>query len=127
MTKTPTDHQPKRSVLGIPVTADGYLDLGSLQAKVNKKKREREEEQKKYFNNVRRKSLKKYSEDQELFGKALQRMKEDNEARRNNEIAKAKAEAVNSINEEAERKHGVKSDKAKRLDNAWRDTLKNLI
>lgn len=126
MTKTPTDHQPKRSVLGIPVTADGYLDLGPLQAKANKKKRERVEEQKKYFNNVRRKSLKKYSEDQELFGKALQRMKEDNEARRKNEIAKAKAEAAVKTDEEIERKFGTKSDKTKRLESAWRDTLKRL-
>lgn len=127
MTKTPTDYQPKRSVLGIPVTADGYLDLGSLQAKANKKKREREEEQKKYFNNVRRKSLKKYSEDQELFAKALQRMKEDNETKKENEIAKAKAETKARVEEEIERKFGAKSERAKRLDNAWRDTLKNLI
>lgn len=127
MTKTPTDHQPTRSVLGIPVTSDGYLDLGLLQAKADEKKRERVEKQKKYFDNVRQKSLKKYSEDQELFAKALQQMKEDNRTKKENEIAKAKAEAVNRINEEVERKHGVKSDKTKRLDNAWRDTLKNLI
>ena len=127
MTKTPTDHQPKRSVLGIPVTADGYLDLGSLQTRADEKKRERVKESNNALKEITQQTLDKQRNNQKLFSKALQRMKEDNEVRKEKEVAKATAEATARAEREAERKFGVKTEKIKKLDKVYKETLKNLF
>lgn len=126
MTKTPTNH-PNDNQLGIPTTPDGYLDLNTLRVRADEKRKQKTKEINNYFENESQKSLKKYHEDQELFAKALKQMKEDNETKKENEIARVKAEAVARAEREAEQKFGVKTEKTKKLDKAYKETLKNLF
>lgn len=125
MTKTPTNH-PNYNQLGIPTTPDGYLDLNTLQARADEKRQQRVKESNSYLEEISQEASKKQRNNQKLFSKALQRMKEDNEVRKEKEVAKATAEATARAEREAERKFGVKSDKTKRLEDAWKETLKNL-
>lgn len=110
----------------LPTTDDGYLDLQSLQAKVEERRRQSIEESNNAFEEIRQQALDKQHSTQKLFGKALQQIKKDNEVRKEKEVAKATAEATARAEREAERKLGVKSDKTKRLEDAWKETLKNL-
>jgi len=57
----------------------------------------------------------------------LQQIKKDNEVRKEKEVAKATAEATARAEREAERKFGVKTEKTKKLDKAYKETLKNLF
>lgn len=57
----------------------------------------------------------------------MQQIKKDNEVRKEKEVAKATAEAVARAEREAERKFGVKTEKTKKLDKAYKETLKNLF
>lgn len=125
MTKTPTNH-PNYNQLGIPTTPDGYLDLNTLQARADEKRQQRVKESNNALKEITQQTLDKQRNNQKLFSKALQRMKEDNEVRKEKEVAKATAEATARAEREAERKFGVKSDKTKRLEDAWKETLKNL-
>lgn len=125
MTKTPTNH-PNYNQLGIPTTPDGYLDLNTLQARADEKRQQHIKESNNALKEITQQTLDKQRNNQKLFSKALQRMKEDNEVRKEKEVAKATAEATARAEREAERKLGVKSDKTKRLEDAWKETLKNL-
>lgn len=111
----------------LPTTEDGYLDLQSLQARADEKKRERVKESNNALKEITQQTLDKQRNNQKLFSKALQRMKEDNEVRKEKEVAKATAEATARAEREAERKLGVKTEKTKKLDKAYKETLKNLF
>ena len=126
MTKTPTNH-PNHNQLGIPTTPDGYLDLNTLQAQADEKRQQRVKESNSYLEEISQEALKKQRNNQKLFGKALQQIKKDNEVRKEKEVTKATAEAVARAEREAERKLGVKTEKTKKLDKAYKETLKNLF
>lgn len=126
MTKTPTNH-PNYNQLGIPTTPDGYLDLNTLQARADEKRQQRVKESNSYLEKISQEALKKQRNNQKLFGKALQQIKKDNEVRKEKEVAKVTAEAVARAEREAERKFGVKTEKTKKLDKAYKETLKNLF
>lgn len=125
MTKTPTDH-PNYNQLGIPTTPGGDLDLNTLQARADEKRQQRVRKSNNALKEITQQTLDRQRNNQKLFSKALQRMKEDNEVRKEKEVAKATAEATARAEREAERKFGVKSDKTKRLEDAWKETLINL-
>jgi len=110
----------------LPTTEDGYLDLQNLQARADEKRQQHVKESNNALKEITQQTLDKQRNNQKLFSKALQRMKEDNEVRKEKEVAKATAEATARAEREAERKFGVKSDKTKRLEDAWKETLKNL-
>lgn len=126
MTKTPTNH-PNYNQLGIPTTPDGYLDLNTLQARAEEHRRQSIEESNNALKEITQQASDKRHSAQKLFGKALQQMKKDNEVRKEKEVAKATAEATAKAEREAEQKFGVKSDKTKKLDKAYKETLKNLF
>lgn len=53
-------------------------------------------------------------------------MHDENEERKENEIALAKAKAAREAEEEAERKFGVKTEKTKQFEEGLREMLKKL-
>lgn len=71
------------------------------------------------------KAERKRAADQELFNKALLKTRKEEEEKRAVELEKAKARALNKVEEEYE-KHGVKSSKTEKLENAYRSMLGNL-
>lgn len=71
------------------------------------------------------KAERKRAADQELFNKALLKTRKEEEEKRAVELEKAKARALNKVEEEYE-KHGVKSSKTENLENAYRSMLGNL-
>ena len=113
MTKTPTNH-PNHNQLGIPTTPDGYLDLNTLQARADEKRQKRVKESNSYLEEISQEALKKQRNNQKLFGKALQQIKKDNEVRKD-------------YNDNTHNIVKIKTEKTKKLDKAYKETLKNLF
>ena len=96
-------------------------------AEIERKEREETSRQrsKEAFNKMRDKANAERAANQELFYKAISKTRKEEEKKRALELEKAKARALDKVEEEYE-KHGVKSSKTEKLENAYRSTLKNL-
>lgn len=79
------------------------------------------------MNEFSQKAHQKRQELAELMDKAMESDKQDRKEQRETALARARAEAVEKVEQEFERTHNVKSEKTQRLDNAYSALLDDLM
>lgn len=91
--------------------------------------RERQEKNKRFpedMGNIRKQAKEEKRKDQELFNKALDSQHQDLLKERERKVAQAKEEAKRKTEKEIEERYGVPSEKTEKINNAFREMLKEL-
>lgn len=96
-----------------------------------KERREREEasrqQSKEYFDRLKQKAEAERAEISNLMNKVAERNYKESKSKREKDIELAKEQAMKKIEAEYESKHGVRSDKTQRLDDAYHSLAKSLF
>lgn len=103
-----------------------YQFFEDIEAGAERERQKQNQEFSNFLRGIREKAETKQRGNQKNLNKALQRMHDENEERKENEIALAKAKAAREAEEEAERKFGVKTEKTKQFEEGLREMLKKL-
>lgn len=102
-----------------------YVDIEGMKERVVEQDRKRTEEFHAYLNGLTDKRIKEQKEMQSLAAKAVDSERGKAQKKRDVEIEAEKAKAVADIEDKYE-SQGVKSDRTKQRENAWKGMLKNM-